>query len=298
MPQRRLVLSAPAKVNLYLAAGVRCADGYHGVTTILQAIGLCDLVSVETAPSLDVVTEPDLGLPPERNLAGRAALALCRRHGVEPALRITVEKRVPVGGGLGGGSSDAAAVLVGVSRLLGLPEDGLAEIAAALGADVPFFLEGGTALFGDRGDRLLRRLPSPELELAVVTPPARSDTSAVYRAYDASPEPAAPPPDALLDALRASGDPAAIGPALHNSLEAAAREVAPEVAEALASVEGLDGVTGRAVSGSGSSVFAVCRDAEAARRVVVAARERPGWEAFAVRAVGHGVEVLEEPVEG
>ncbi len=169
-------LLAPAKVNLTLEVLGRRPDGYHEIASVIQTIGLVDRVVVEPAATLELrVTGDEVAYVPAgvENLAYRAALALMeempivghlRRRGRKmyelPGARITLEKRIPAGAGLGGGSSDAAAVLRGLDRLwsLGLGAEELSRLAARLGSDVAFFLHGGTAVVSGRGE-VVRPLP-------------------------------------------------------------------------------------------------------------------------------------------
>ena len=148
---RLWVGAAPAKLNLFLKIVGRRPDGYHLLVTLFQTIALADRVEVELVPGGGIELETtgiDVGVPAERNLAWRAAAALLAAAGGSRGCVVRLRKVVPHGTGLGGGSSDAAAVLRGLNRLLGGPIDdaGLAGIAARLGADVPFLLQGGTAI--------------------------------------------------------------------------------------------------------------------------------------------------------
>src|SRR5256886_7101276 len=153
---RRLVLSAAAKINLALEVLGRREDGYHEVATVMQAVDLSDRLVIEDAEVLELrVSAPDV--PSDgSNLVARAARALRETAAVSRGARITLIKRIPVAGGLGGGSADAGATLMGLSRLwrLGWPRARLAELAATLGTDVPFFLRGGAALGTGRGGRV------------------------------------------------------------------------------------------------------------------------------------------------
>ena len=162
---------AYAKINLNLEVLGRRPDGYHEVRTILQTIDLADRLEVQPAASLQVECD-DPRLSGEANLVWRAATALAASQSIRPLARIRIHKLIPVGMGLGGGSSDAAAALVALNQLWGLdlPTAELAQVAAGLGADVPFFLWGGTALAQGRGDQV-SPLPSlPPLPLLLVCP--------------------------------------------------------------------------------------------------------------------------------
>ncbi|MBE0416169.1 MAG: 4-(cytidine 5'-diphospho)-2-C-methyl-D-erythritol kinase [Coriobacteriia bacterium] len=290
----RTVVRAAAKVNLYLAVGGRRVNGYHDVETVLQAVSLADEVVLETAPVLSVTTDPDLGLPSGENLAYRAAKALGQAMGREPAVAISISKRIPAQAGLGGASTDAAAVLVGLAHRWGLGTVStplLHEVAAGLGADVPFFLGKGTALLTGRGDVLARTLPTPPLNLAIVRPPIPVQTGAAYAAFDRLPEQEAPGSAAMVAACEA-GDPVRVASALYNNMTGASTGLVPEVADALAFLRGAPGVLGVAMAGSGSAVFGVCASADDAGKVVSAAAGRGLWS-VAATAVSVGVTVTE-----
>lgn len=293
MPDR-VTLIAPAKVNLYLAVGEMGPDGYHALTTVFQALDerLSDLVEVREASAFSVRMSPDIGVPPRDNLALRGALMLAEEAGVEAGLEIAIEKRIPAGGGLGGASSDAAATLLGACVLWGL--DPASEVvrrcARSLGADVPFFLDGGTGLYTGRGDVRAAALPTPALDLVVVSAGEPVSTSAAYALFDRMPRATAPGPERIVEAI-ASGDPAAIAGALHNDLAPAARALAAGVTEVEAWLSRQDGVLGAAVTGSGSCVFGVCSSSEAAARVAGAAADA-GWWAQACSTAPAGAWVL------
>ena len=287
---------APAKVNLFLGVGPPRADGYHGVSTILQAVNHSDTVTLDEADELLVVCEPPVGIPAEDNLAHRAASALAEALSRPAQASIHVRKAVPTGAGLGGGSSDAAAVLAGLAALWGLDREDpmLARVAASLGADVPFFLGegGGTALFGDRGDRFERAFPTPVLDLVLAKPRGSISTAAAYAAFDAAPAPAGRL-EAMLEALT-TGDRHAIASALSNNLANAACGLVAAVGDALAWMRTADGVLGTSVSGSGSGVFAVCEDARSARRIAESASKRGLWS-VATTSRDSAVTVGQEP---
>jgi 4-diphosphocytidyl-2-C-methyl-D-erythritol kinase len=173
-----LVVEAPAKLNLFLEVLGRREDGYHEIDTVMQTISLCDRLTLEPCGRMELEVEGDA--PADRsNLAWRAAEAL----GV--SLRIRLEKRIPAGAGLGGGSSDAAAVLLAGNRLLdlGLRAEELARRAQALGADVPFFLKGGLARCRGIGERVDPVSPAPRNRFLIVAPERKSSTAAVYGAF-------------------------------------------------------------------------------------------------------------------
>ncbi|MDO8964956.1 MAG: 4-(cytidine 5'-diphospho)-2-C-methyl-D-erythritol kinase [Coriobacteriia bacterium] len=283
------MIDAPAKLNLYLAVGGRRPDGYHDVDTVLVSLELHDTVVVSAAPALSVVCTPDVGVPAEENLAYRAARALGEAVGRDPLVAIAIEKRIPSGAGLGGGSADAAAVIAALAALWDLAPDApvLTRVAASLGADVPFLLRGGCALYAGRGDEYLRSLPVPDAHFVVVNPGVPVPTGAAYAAFDRMLRPAAPGVRFMGDALRIARTPAALGQALFNNMTEASTGLVPEIREALVSVAAAEGCLGSAMAGSGSSVFGVFEDEAAALAAATAAAER-GWWSTATRARAAG----------
>lgn len=287
-----LTVTAPAKVNLYLGVGALRADGYHEVTTVLHALDLADQIVLEPAEHLSLVGAQELGIPAEENLAWKAANAFAEEFAVGADVRITLRKGIPHGAGLGGGSSDAAAVLAGLAHAHGVEADDARVVAVArsLGSDVAFFIDGGCALYGGRGDALLRRLPPLEGHVALVKPPQPVSTAAAYATFDESPGPA-DAPDAIVAALEI-GSADAVAHALSNNMEAAAATLVPQTAEALGWVRDDAGVLGAALAGSGSAVFALC-DSESAARSVADRAAALGWWSEVTRLRSTGVAVSE-----
>lgn len=174
-----------AKINLHLRVVGRRSDGYHELETIFQTIDLADRLQFAPGPrGVELtVTEPTLPADPS-NLAHRAASAFLRRWAPDRGVRIRLEKSIPVAGGLGGGSSNAATVLLALRELLGVPVPAgeLAEEARGLGADVPYFLVGGTALGTGRGDQVRALTDLPERPIWLATPDQRIATSEIFGA--------------------------------------------------------------------------------------------------------------------
>ena len=179
----RIEIPAYAKVNFTLEVLGKRADGYHEIVSIVQTVSLHDTVTVE--PADEITLSPALpGVPVEENLAYRAAVLLARRSGTRHGASLSIEKTIPQASGLGGGSSDAAAVLVGLNRLweLGMSDGELAWLGAELGSDVPFFVRGGTAMVSGRGERV-RPLPPVDqswLVLLCLKIPRANKTAAMY----------------------------------------------------------------------------------------------------------------------
>src|SRR5579885_1660078 len=196
--QRRLLLDkrvgcfirAYAKINLTLDVLGRRADGYHELVTVMQEIDLYDTLCLTTADDGKVqllCSVPELNNT--ENLVVRAAELVRRQRGLEQGVRIELLKRIPVAAGLGGGSSDAAAVLLALQRQLPLSPTDLLDLAAALGSDVPFFLTGGLALCEGRGERvqpLDAQLPPSMRWLLLLKPAISISTAAVFRSLSAS----------------------------------------------------------------------------------------------------------------
>ena len=191
----RLRVIAPAKINWTLEALRIRPDGYHDLQSVLQTIDLHDVITLSDADDIELVLSGDAatlsGEAPERNLAYRAAVALRERAGVRRGVRIELEKRVPIAAGLGGGSSDAAAVLRGCNVLweAGQPDANLIEIAGEIGSDPPFFVVGGTAAISGRGDVVEALADAVAARLLLATPPVQhrgEKTAAMFAALSPS----------------------------------------------------------------------------------------------------------------
>jgi 4-diphosphocytidyl-2-C-methyl-D-erythritol kinase len=264
---REVQLRAFAKVNYALdVLGLR-VDGYHEVRTVMQSISLADEVVLRRAAGgfdLSLVPEVvEIG-PQERNTTYLAWKALQRLTGEKLPVEILLRKRIPAGSGLGGGSADAAAVLVGLNGLfgLGLRVDELREIGACIGADVPFCISGGTAM-GEGVGEILTPLPVPPAHLLVVaTPPRSADTGKIYHAFDEARINSTHSVEPVVSALR-SGSLPALAAAVGNDLAPVTRDIIPEVAELEQSLLA-SGALGASMSGSGTAVFGAFDDAEAA----------------------------------
>ena len=284
---RAVVLMAPAKVNLTLDVLGSRPDGYHELASVFATIDLRDRVRVAPWRALDVRIAPDVGAALGDDLASRAVRALADASGRAPVAHVRVRKRIPIAAGLGGGSSDAGAVLRGLARAWRLDGADLAPIAARVGSDVPFFVSGAAfALVRGRGE-LVERLPAPQEEMwiALVRIPVRLSTAAVFAAHRARAGASGGERSAnLAKALRDRKVTAAVvRQYLHNDLLAAAERIAPAIADArkTASALGVD----LAMSGSGPSLFALGDDRPDALRIARRLR-RAGLHA---RVVGLGV---------
>jgi 4-diphosphocytidyl-2-C-methyl-D-erythritol kinase len=183
---RRATLQALAKLNLSLKVLHKRTDGYHEIRTVFQTISLADTLHVEYEPSprTDIALQSSVDIPD--NLAAKAARMVLDAMRLTGRIRVSLEKRIPMGSGLGGGSSDAASILLALPALAGsrLPMPTLARLAGELGSDVPFFLHGGTALGLGRGEELYPLEGPPPAAILLVAPKVSVSTQDAYRALD------------------------------------------------------------------------------------------------------------------
>jgi 4-diphosphocytidyl-2-C-methyl-D-erythritol kinase len=253
-------LRAFAKVNYALEVRGLREDGYHEIASVLQSISLADELEIERSRSgFELLFEPEgveVG-PLEENTVYQAWALLWETSGYEFPVRIRLHKKIPAGAGLGGGSADAAAVLVGMNELfsLGLNHEELCDIGSRIGADVPFCLTGGTALGEGKGE-VLTALPAPPGHHLVLTKPVRgAETGGIYRAYDKRHVEGRASVDPVVAALR-SGDLSAFAEAVGNDLEPVTAGFVPEVAaykrELLRA-----GALGAAMTGTGTAVYGI-----------------------------------------
>ena len=276
MSEEKLTLWAPAKLNLTLGVAPRREDGYHPIRSIMQKIALYDTLTFsrarETTLSVDLKYLPT----DERNLCVRAAHEYFRRTGISGGVTIRVRKAIPVGAGLGGGSTDAACTLRALCTLYEpLAEKELYDLALSLGADVPFCLsEHATCLCEGVGEVLTPvKRGEGEIYLVLVKNDRKLSTASVYGAFDAMPYTGIPSDEAALRAL-ASGDTASLGKSLFNMLEApvfAQKCALDQLRERLLSL----GALGARMSGAGPTVYGVFAALEGARRAAEALSEEP-----------------------
>ncbi len=306
VPTGSVTVRAPGKINLYLAVGDRRDNGYHDLTTVFHAVSLVDEITVRNADvlSLELVGEGADQLPlDERNLAWQAAELMAEHVGRAPDVSIAIDKSIPVAGGMGGGSADAAAVLVAINSLweLGVPRRDLHVLAAKLGSDVPFALHGGTALGTGRGEELATVLARNTFHWVLAFAEGGLSTPAVFAELDRLREVGAPPrldePEPVLAAL-AAGDPEQLAPLLGNELQAAALSLNSALRRVLrAGVEA--GALAGLVSGSGPTCAFLCRSAPAA--VDVGTELSGAGVCRTVRVASgpvHGARVVPVPIDG
>ncbi|EHM89315.1 4-(cytidine 5'-diphospho)-2-C-methyl-D-erythritol kinase, partial [Actinomyces sp. oral taxon 849 str. F0330] len=271
-------VEAPGKVNLFLSVGASGTDGYHQLTTVFQAVRLIETVTARRQSVRDrgtvtlTLEEPDADVPTDAsNLAMRAAELLAETTGVSEGVDLLLRKRVPVAGGMAGGSADAAATLVACNILwgTGLSLLELSALAARLGADVPFPLTGATAVGSGRGDLVTPIMTRGSYHWVFALAEEGLSTPAVFRRFDELTGTGAPAvrdvPEALTSALRA-GDAPALAASLHNDLQAAALDLRPELARVIAVAEEA-GALRAIVSGSGPTIAALVENPAGAQQV-------------------------------
>jgi len=308
VPTGSVTVRVPGKVNLHLGVGDLREDGYHDLTTVFHAVSLLDEITVSNADmlSLELAGEGVEALPTDhRNLAWRAAELMADHVGRSPDVTISIEKSIPVAGGMAGGSADAAGVLVAMNHLweLGVPRRDLHALAAELGSDVPFALHGGTALGTGRGEELATVLARNTFHWVLAFAPEGLSTPTVFAELDRlratadarRPEPPRMgPPEPILGAL-ASGDPRELAPLLGNDLQAAALSLYPLLRRTLRA--GLDaGALAAVVSGSGPTCAFLCASAPAA--IDIGAQLAGAGVCRTVRAASgpvHGARVVSAP---
>ena len=279
---KKLKLQAPAKVNYRLDVLGKRADGYHDLRMVMQRVDLCDEIGIALTdlPGIRVVCGSK-GVPDgPGNIAWRAADALVKLSGREVGIDISIDKKIPVAAGLGGGSSDAATVLMGVNELLelGLSDERLMEIGVKLGADVPFFIFKKPALAEGIGDRLTALEQIPHLWVVLVNPGIHVSTAWVYQN--------------LLLTSKASiaiipgsyGSLSEVCDLLSNDLEPVTCAKFPLLNE-LKDLLIAAGASGSLMSGSGSTVFGLFAEETAARQAAAEIAKARGWFAVAVETI-------------
>ena len=298
---------APGKINVFLKVGSMLDDGYHDVAIAYQAVSLyedvraypADDFSVSVSGSVELSRVPSDG----SNIAIKAARLLARRTGYRGGARLEIEKHVPVTGGMGGGSADAAATLMACDHLwgTGLPREQMLELAAELGADVPFAFTGGTAIGTGRGDELSPALAKGQFQWVLALSDFGLSTPAVYQeldhhrdrhSQDIFPAQLAPSVDAnVLQALRA-GDPHMLAECLYNDLQAPAIHLQPSLAGVLELGEE-NGALAGIISGSGPTVAFLAADLDSALELQIALSAA---RLTVVRATGpvHGARIVSD----
>ena len=283
-----LVLSAPAKVNLILRVLKRRPDGYHELFMVMEKLSLADEITLEKAHSgieLIVEGETDAGMIQEKNLAWRAADAFRKAAGEKGGVKIRLKKNIPVAAGLGGGSSDSAAVLRGLSKLWDKnwePSE-LAELGAKLGGDVPFFCHDGPAIAEGIGDKITKIPKLPNLFFLLINPGFSVSTPWVYQEYDKLMEKAGSleltVPNKGASNRMLYKEFCDVTSSLENDLEKVTIASYPEIGE-IKSYLVSHGARGSLMSGSGPTVFGIFED-EKTRNEALVKIPKKNWKTFA-----------------
>ena len=262
-----MILKAYAKINWSLDITGQREDGYHFMDMLMQPVSLADEITLTPAPSLEITTS---GWPRSRadqsNLAFRAALALKNASGTSLGARIHVHKHIPIGAGMGGGSSDAAAVLTGLNTLwkTGLPRDELEKIGLSIGADVPFLIRGGLARTRGIGEDMEDHECRYNYWLIIIQPCPGLSTGQVFSLFHETAPADRPDTDQALHALE-TGDLNLLCSSIGNVLQPVSERLRPEIAEACALLKA-EGALAARMTGSGSAVFGVFRSPSAAEK--------------------------------
>lgn len=292
-------LQARAKLNLSLAVLAKRPDGFHEIESLMVPVTLHDTLMIRTTDEPGVrltvrfggrLLEPAAAVlrrdvpTDDSNLVVRAVRLLAAEAGETRGLEVDLVKEIPSGAGLGGGSSDAAAALMGAAKAWGIdwPRSRLATLAAQLGSDVPFFLEGGPAIASGRGERLVAVGGMPALHAVIACPAAGLSTAAVYARC--TPDVGQRGAAERLAAAFVAGDLGTAFAAMHNTLEPPARALAADVGRLLDAMTAA-GAMRPMLTGSGSACFALARS-EPEARAIAARLEAAGWPGvFAVQIV-------------
>jgi 4-diphosphocytidyl-2-C-methyl-D-erythritol kinase len=260
------VLKTPAKINWFLSITGKRNDGYHNILSLMQCIGLYDELAFADADGLDLIS--DMDIPQEENLVCKAASALGKRSSCDKGAKISLKKNIPSGAGLGGGSSDAACTLKGLNLLweLNLGSTELFSIAAEIGSDVPFFLQGPCALIEGRGEILKPLKVLFPAILLLVKPSVSVSTAWAYASYDARLKLTKKPIDIKLfiQALNRQ-DFASLDALINNDLEYAVAERYPVIKDIKTRLMQA-GAMLSAMTGSGSAVFGVFQNRKKAEK--------------------------------
>lgn len=269
----KLELASYAKVNLTLdVLEKRPSDGYHYIRTVMLPISLADRVVLERSQSLSLTCEPPIPGAPEENLAYRAAALLRQVTGSTAGAAIHIEKVIPVAGGVAGGSTNAAATLVGLNRLwgTGLSETQLIDLAIQLGSDIPFFVPSRPALVESIGERLTPLAVARPFWMVVATPDVAKSTGNVYKLFDELTQVDRPDTAAMMAAL-AQGDLRGVAAALGNVFEQVMLPRHPEIGQ-LKQAMLHAGALGALMSGAGPTVLGLVEDEAAGQSLLTQVR--------------------------
>lgn len=268
-------LKAYAKINLSLDLVGKRDDGYHLLRSVMQTVSLCDLVSVARGGEGISLYCNKYYIPTDRrNIAYRTALAFFEHTGITPSVRINIRKYIPCGAGLGGGSSDGAAVVEGLCTLYGvdMTAEEKARLTESIGADIPFFFYGGTSLVEGIGERVTPLDPIPDCRIVIVKPAVSLSTAAIFSSPLTASAFGGNSTDAVIRGI-GTGSIAETVKDAKNALEPASLAACPVIADIKAQLLSL-GADFAMMSGSGSAVYGIFRGWRAAKRAYNEMREK------------------------
>ncbi|MGB2630005.1 MAG: 4-(cytidine 5'-diphospho)-2-C-methyl-D-erythritol kinase [Candidatus Omnitrophota bacterium] len=280
--------TAPAKINLYLKVLSKRDDGYHEIETLFERVSLFDRLSVEPSAGGTVITCADPSIPVgNESLLGRTVESFREAVGKDLHFKVKLEKNIPIGAGLGGGSSDAAALLKGMNELSGAPlgRDVLLDISGSLGADIPFFISDCRFAYGrNRGDIIRKIDSSLEISHVLITPPFEVSTREVYDRVSAFGLTKEKGVDTMFTSFLNDDNISGLSENLCNDLQAIALESFPVLKKAFSELEN-EGALGTLMSGSGPTVFGVFarEKAEKAGEKLRRKFSKKNWRVFVVK---------------
>ncbi|MBG83966.1 MAG: 4-(cytidine 5'-diphospho)-2-C-methyl-D-erythritol kinase [Phycisphaerae bacterium] len=299
---RSIHIQAPAKINAALSVGPPAEDGMHPICSWMLTIDLHDEMTLTALEPdrlsryaimwhEDALQRREIDWSLTSDLAVRAHQSIEKHVGRPLPVQMKLEKRIPLGGGLGGGSSDAAAMLRGINTLfdLSLTDDVLESLGSKLGSDIPFLVRGGSAIVEGTGERVEHLPMTPDVHAVLVLPEMGCETGAVYRKLDEM-DPTTVDPAAVRSLAESGFD----GDRLFNDLADPALKVAPGLGNIREQLAGIAGLPVH-VSGSGSTLFIACADVAAATALAAEIQSTTGLSTIPVSAIDHGAGILGDP---
>lgn len=267
---RQIILKAYAKINLGLDVLRKREDGYHDVRMIMQSVGLYDKLTLKKITKDEIVLSSNVGSLPnnEKNLVYKAISLIKKECGITSGVKADLEKNIPMAAGMAGGSTDAAAALIGMNKLfdLGLSQEKLMKIGVKIGADVPYCIMGGTALSEGIGEVLTQLPPMPHCYILIAKPRISVSTRFVYENLEADKLPYHPDIDGMMESIR-QGDLNGVADRLSNVLETVTEKKYPIISQIKAAMMEA-GALNSLMSGSGPTVFGIYADKDTAMKAL------------------------------
>ena len=292
----KVTIQAMAKVNLGLDVLRRRADGYHEVNMVMQTVRLYDTLVLTAREEEGILIHVDAENVPDddNNLISKAAHILYQEYSIPKGVEISLTKQIPIAAGMAGGSTDAAATLVGMNRLFGLgcSEERLKELGVRIGADVPYCIQGGTMLSQGIGEKLTALPPAPDCILLIAKPDLYVSTKEVYQKLDAAALTSHPNIDAMVEAIKQQ-DLLQIAANMGNVLETVTEKEYPVIGR-LKQLMKEEGALNALMSGSGPTVFGIFSDEEKAKQALMRIRSQGLAPQSVLTAFAPGAQVIIE----